>query len=386
MAAKKKPETAEQPKYYDITPIEKEDAVYNVIYGQRSFGKTFAMIYRALKIYWEHRSKGELYQFAYLRRYDEAIQGNVARSICDTVICDGNGDNRVLEITGGMFDTIVFRAGEFKLSHTNPETGMTKKDNNPFMYAFAMNTWDKMKGGSFPHVQEIWLEEFVEVSTKPYLKNEFVIFQNVISTLARKRHVKVWLTGNSINPHCPYWDWMGLTKILEQKPGTIDIYKIGKTDRKIAVERTADTPEYSRSKLTNAYLFAFEDPRLKMITQGDWEIGSYPLIQEEVHAKDICGRFFVEFRERLYQGDIVSNDKGYFIYMHTHNDPLYPPTDYDLIYSLDYSPNANYRRRLDRWFTKAEETIIMLFRQDKVFYDSNFTGNAIENYLKMSIM
>ena len=357
MPAKKKVETTEKaPAYYDITPIEKEDAVYNVIYGQRSYGKTFAMLYRSLKLYWQKRQAGELYQFAYLRRYDEAIQGNVARSICDTIICDGNGNNRVSEITDGMFDTITYRAGEFKLSHTNPETGLTKKDNNPFMFAFALNTWDKMKGGSFPHVQEIWLEEFVEVSTKPY------------------------------NPHCPYWDWMGLTKILEQKPGTIDIYKIGKTDRKIAVERTADTPEYSRSKLTNAYLFAFEDPRLKMITQGDWEIGSYPLIQEEVQAQDICGRFFIEFRERLYQGDIVANDQGYYIYMHVHNDPLYPPTDYDLTYSLEYSPKANYRRRLDRWFTKAEEVIIMLFRQDKVFYDSNFTGNAIENYIKMSIM
>lgn len=377
---------ATEKKYYDLAPIEKENAVYNIIYGQRSYGKTFALAYHALKMYWQARKEKNIYQFAYLRRYDEAIIGNVARSICDTLTCDGEGNNRVLEITEGAFDTITYRGGEFKLAKTNLETGITKKDNNPFMLAFALNTWDKMKGGSFPHVEEIWFEEFVEVSTKPYLKNEFVIFQNVISTLARKRHVKIWMTGNSINPHCPYWDWMGLTKVTEQKPGTIDIYSIGKTDRKIAVERTADTPEYARSTKSNAYLFAFEDPRLKMITEGDWEIGSYPLVPYEIHASDICGRFFVEFREKLYQGDIVSNQDGGFIYMHVHNDPLYPPTEYDLIYSLSYSPRQNYRRRFDRWFTQAEETIVRLMKQDKVFYDSNFTGNAIENYMKMSIM
>ena len=386
MAAKKKPIEDIEQKYYDITPIESIDAVYNVIYGQRSFGKTFAMIYRFLKLYWQARCRGELCQFAYIRRYDEAIVGNVARSICDTIMCDGNGVNRVVEITDGMFDTIVYRAGEFRMQKTDKESGLTKKDNNPFMFAFALNTWDKMKGGAFPHVEEIWLEEFVEVSTKPYLKNEFVIFQNVISTIARKRHVKIWMTGNSINPHCPYWDWMGLTKIGSQKPGTIDIYKIGKTDRKIAVERTADTPEYAKSKKSNAYLFAFEDPRLKMITQGDWEIGSYPLLPNDIKSRDICGRFFVEFRGKIYQGDIVANEDGNFIYFHEHNDPLYPPEDYELYYSLDFSPKLNRRRRFDRWFSKAEELIVMLMRQEKVFYDSNFTGNAIENYQKMSIM
>ena len=379
-------EESKERKYYDITPIEREDAVYNIIYGQRSYGKTFALVYRALKKYWNKRKEKELYQTAYLRRYDEAIVGNVARSICDTLTCDGEGNNRVIEITEGAFDTIVYRGGEFKLAKTNPETGVTKKDNNPFMLAFALNTWDKMKGGSFPHVEEIWFEEFIEVSTKPYLKNEFVIFQNVISTLARKRHVKIWMTGNAINPHCPYWDWMGLTKVIEQKAGTIDIYSIGKTDRKIAVERTADTPQYARSTKTNAYLFAFEDPRLKMITEGDWEIGSYPLVPYEIHEADICGRFFVIFREKTYQGDIVSSPEGSFIYLHVYTDPLYPPTDYDLTYSLEYSPKQNYRRRFDRWFTPAEEVVIRLFKQDKVFYDSNFTGNAIENYMKMSIM
>lgn len=373
-------------KYYDIEPIAKENAVYNVIYGQRSYGKTFAVLFMFLQKYWENKQKGIIYQYAYLRRYDEAIQGNIIRSVCDTLVCDGEGRNRIKEITGGVYDSVSFRSGEFKLSRTNPETGLTKKDNTPFMFAFALNTWDKMKGGAFPHVEEIWFEEFVEVSTKPYLKNEFVIFQNVISTIARKRHVKIWMTGNSINPHCPYWDWLGLVKLNEQKPGTIDIYKIGKTDKKIAVERTADTPQYARSTKSNAYLFAFEDPRLKMITQGDWEIGSYPLVPEEVKTDDICGRFFIEFRGKLYQGDIVSNAEGYYLYIHPHTDPLFPPTDYDLFYSLEYSHKANYRRRFDRSFSVGEELISTLIKQDKVFYDSNFTGNAIENYIKMSIM
>ena len=299
----------------------------------------------------------------------------------DTVICNGHGKNRIAEITNGEFDTAIYKNGAWTLAKYDHKTGLTKADNNPFMLGFALNTWDKMKGGAYPYVTNIWFEEFIEVSTKPYLKNEFAIFLNVVSTIARRRDVRIWLTGNTINIYCPYFKNMGLKNVKTMKAGQIDVYSIGKTDRKIAVEMTYDTPQYKESRKNNAYLFAFEEPRLQMLTKSQWELGAYPLVEDEIKQADICGRFFINFDDELYCGEIVSNDDAY-IYIHTHNDPLRPPEDCELYYTPEYSTKYNYRRRIDRPQTEAEKVIYELFRLEKIVYDSNATGNAIENYLK----
>lgn len=372
------------PEFYTLDPINKVGAVYNVIFGVRSYGKTYAILERFLTRYWDARKQAQVKQYAYIRRYDDAIKTQFAGTVCNTLICNGYGVNRIAEITDGEFDTVIYRGGEFTLARYDKETGLTKKDAQPFMLAFALNTWDKMKGGAYPFVEEIWFEEFIEVSTKPYLKNEWVIFQNVISTIARRRDVRIWLTGNTINIYCPYFKNMGLKNIKTMKAGQIDVYSIGKTDRKIAVEMTSDTAKYKESRRNNNYLFAFEDPKLQMITKSTWEIGAYPLQEDEIAQKDICGRFFIDFDDELYACEVVSADDA-FIYIHTHNDPLRPPDDSELYYTPAYSTKQNYRRRIDRPMTDAERVIYNLFRLEKVTYDTNATGNAVENYIKSTI-
>ena len=374
--------STQEPEYYTLEPINKIGAVYNVIFGVRSYGKTYALIDQFLTEYWQHRKKKELWQTAYLRRYDDAITPKFAGTVMDTLVCNGYGKNRIAEITDGEFDNAVYRTGTWTLCKLNPETGLMKKDANPFMLAFSMNTWDKMKGGSYPYVQNIWLEEFVEVSTKPYLKNEWSIFQNIVSTIARRRDVRIWLTGNTINIYCPYFKYMGLKNVKKMKPGQIDVYSIGKTDRKIAVEMTADTAKYKQSKRNNSYLFAFEDNEIKSITNSTWEIGSYPLVDDEIKQSDIVGRFWVEFDDELYCCDLVANDDAY-IYAHASNDPLIVPDDTELYYTQGYSTKQNYRRRFDRPYTDAERTIWNMIRLDKIVYDNNATGNAIEQFIKV---
>lgn len=377
-------ETTEN-KYYSLEPIESIKAVYNVIFGVRSYGKTYAMLSKFAEKYWEARKKNELKQAVYVRRYDTALTGAVPKTVCDTLLMNGEGENFIKDLTNGQFDSIIYKERAWYFCKFDENTQTMNRDSNPFLLAVALNTWDKMKGGAYPYVDDIWFEEFIEVSTKPYLKDEFVAFQNVISTIARKRHVTIWLTGNAINPNCPYWEWMGLYNVPIQKPGTIVTYQIGKTDKKIAVEFTANTKNYAKSKTSNAYLFAFEDPKLKMITEGDWEIGQYPLIERPVDTKDICGRFFIKYKNKTYQGDIVASQEDEYVYIHQWQDVLDPLNEYDdLVYSLEYSLKPNYRRRIDRCFTPAEHIIYALFLKEKIFYDNNFTGNAIENFLKDS--
>lgn len=373
------PKKKAEPKYYSLDEILKLQAVYNMIYGSRSFGKSFALTMLGAENYVRAANDGKREQMAYLRRYDEDLKTVNAGTFCDCLICDGEGKNRVIDLTGGDFDSVIYYQRGWYFCKTR--NGKRLKDNYPFMVGFSFPAYEHFKNADYPFVNEIWFDEFIGVSGKAVPKDEFVVFQNVISTIARGRHVRIWMTGNTINPFSPYFEWMGLTNAAKQKPGTIDVYKLGKTDKKIAVERTIERKEYVASKKSNSYLFAFDDPKLQMITTGGWEIGVFPLFDGEIKTEDIAGRFFIKHKDKIFQADIVSNQSDNFIYIHKDIDFFYPiDEDYDLIYSLETSSKSNYRQRMDKALTEPERWIATLFSLGKVYYDENWTGVAVQDY------
>lgn len=373
-------------KYYSSDNIRKIGAVYNVVYGKRSKGKTYDMLVHILTDYWESRKKGEISQAIYLRRLDTAIKGFVPSTVCDTLICNGEGENFVEKLTDGEYNSVKFWQRQWYLAKTDAATGLTNRDKTPFMMAAALNTYSSTKGGAFPYVTCIWFEEFIEVSERNYLGGEFKLFANFISTVVRKRtNVTIWMTGNNIDMYCPYWEEMGLNRIKTQTQGTIDTYRLGKSGKKIAVERTKDTGKWKNSEVNNDFYFAFSSPELKMITDGDWEIAAYPLQVEDISARDICGRFFIRFKGEEMQCDIVSSAGAAYIYCHKDIDPLEPiDEDYDLIYDTEISIKPNRRRSFRHAMCDAENVICRLIQMDKILFDSNLTGNAFYAYLKWS--
>lgn len=373
-------------RYYSSKNIRKLKAVYNVIYGKRSKGKTYDMLYNILSDYWAARKKGELCQAIYLRRWDTDIKTINMSSVCNNLICNGEGENAIEKITEGQYNSVRYWQQQWYLSKTDPETGLANKDAQPFMIAIALNTWGHSKGSSFPFVKTLWFEEFVAVKGDRYMSGEFVAFNNFLSTVVRKRtDLTIWMTGNNIDMYCPYWDEMGLTRVREQEQGTIDTYKLGRSGKVIAVERTKDTGVWKDSEINNDFYFAFSNPELKMITDGDWEIGMYPLQEEDIRPCDVCGRFFILFKGQKMQCDIVSSAGAAYIYVHRDMDPLDPiDEDYDLIYTTDVCIKPNYRRSFNHGMTEAESIIRQLINMGKILYDSNITGDAFEAYIKHS--
>ena len=71
--------------YYDIGPILKIPARYRMMFGERSNGKTYAVLEHHMKEY--IKDGGEL---AIIRRYaDDFVGAQSARSIFDSLICNG---------------------------------------------------------------------------------------------------------------------------------------------------------------------------------------------------------------------------------------------------------------------------------------------------------
>ena len=310
-------------KYYSLNSILKTNATYNVIFGERSNGKTYSVLKYGLEQY--YKTGG---QIAIVRRWKEDITGRRASDIFSSL----NANDEVRKVTKGEYEGIVYYAGKFYVCNYD-ESGKAiyNIDTDCMGYVFALSDMEHNKSISYPKITTILFDEFITKFT--YLQDEFVLFMNTVSTIVRQRtDVKIFMLGNTVNKYCPYFAEMGLNHILEMEQGTIDIYTYGKSELKVAVEYCASI---SINKKNNFY-FAFNNPKLEMITTGAWELDIYPHLPSKYRPKDVALRYFIIFNDNIYQAEIVSLDGEMFTYIHEKTTPI-QDEDNDIIYSLEYN-------------------------------------------------
>ena len=119
-----------------------------------------------------------------------------------------------------------------------------------------------------------------------------------------------------------------------------------------------------------------------MITSGAWELDIYPHLPAKYRPKDIQFIYFIVFNGITYQCEIVELENTMFTFIHVKTTELKAP-ETDLIYTLEYRAELNYRRNILKPVTKLEKNILWFFSTDRVFYQNNEVGDAIHNYLKI---
>lgn len=364
--------------YWSIEPILTFNAEYNVIYGERSNGKTYGTLEYCLKCYFKDGS-----EFAYIRRWDEDLTGKKGESIFNAHLKNG----LIRKLSKGKWNHIVYKSRSYYFAFIDDE-GTIITDTRPFAYAFALTQHEHYKSNSYPFIRNIVFDEFL--TRGMYLPDEFIIFQNVLSTIIRLRDdVKIFMLGNTVNKYAPYIAEMGLTKIRTQKPDTIDLYEYGQTGLHVAVEYTQMKTEYKKS---NKY-FAFNNPRLEMIKNGSWEIDIYPHYPKDLYTGidpllDIKYQFFIDFEGYILHCEIIykktdkngKNNPCYFLFVHQKTTPI-KEDEKAIIYTQTPNPKPNYRCRLTRATSRIEKRILQFFFKDKVFYSDNETGEVMRNYL-----
>lgn len=355
-------------KFYNPTSIDKKNATYNIIFGERSNGKTYAMLKKALECYCKDGS-----QMAYVRRWKEDITGRRAQRLFSGI----NENGEVEKITEGKFTGVHYYAGRFYLCNYDENGKAIYGDNDIIAFTFALSDSEHDKSTSFPNVNLIVFDEFL--TNRLYLNDEFVLFMNVVSTIVRKReNVKIYMLGNTVNKYCPYFSEMGLNHILKMKQGTIDVYRYGESPLTVAVEycKSLNTGRMQ----TNKY-FAFNNPKLEMITGGAWEMNIYPHLPHRYKPRDILATYFIEFNDAIFQCEIIDASGEVFTYIHKKTTPIKKGSD--LVYSLEPSASPYYNRNIFKPMNKVQERILWFFKHDKVFYQSNDIGDAVSNYLKI---
>lgn len=353
--------------YYSLKNILKYNAKYNVIFGKRSDGKT----YDSLRFIIERYTKG-LGQGAVIRRWRDDLTGAAGSILFDNLIKNGV----ISDLTQGQYNSVKYTSGCWYLVDRDESLEITRADPVPFCYAFALNVSEHYKSLSYPNITTCLFDEFI--ARGMYLPNEFILFANLISTIVRNRdNLTIIMCGNTVNKYCPYFNEMGLTRVKRQQPGTIDLYRYGESELTVAVEYT--TPKKS-SKGSDIYFDAFDNPQLKMITEGAWEIMVYPHLPEKYAPKQIVETFFIIFDGDTLHCDIVEGEHQPFIYIHMKTTPIKKEST-DWVYSDAYVPRPNWRRNI----MHEHDAISALFREfynnGWIYYQDNPTGEIVRNYI-----
>lgn len=352
-------------RFYSLKNILSKKAVYNMIFGERSSGKTYAVLKYGIEKYHE---TGE--QMAILRRYREDFTGKRGIVLFDSLV----NNNEIARITGGLYTGVYYFGSKWYLC-TYDEKGNRYQDSTPFAYGFAISAMEHDKSTSYPKITTVLFDEFL--SRQGYLADEFILFMNTLSTIIRHRKdVTIFMLGNTVNKYCPYFAEMGLNHIKQMKPGDIDVYRYGTSELSVAVEYTAP----SRRGKESDYYFAFDNPKLQMITGGAWEIDIYPHCPIKYKPKDIVFTYFIQFSGDLLQCEIVKYKYGLFTFIHRKTTQLKNPNN-DLVYSTEFNPNGNWSRNITKPRNEIEKRVAEFFIKDKVFYQDNEVGEIVRNYL-----
>lgn len=353
-------------KYYSLDNILSKNADYNIIFGERSNGKTYAALKYGIERYIK---TGE--QMAYIRRWREDLRGKRAENLFANHVANG----LIEELTDGKFNEVFYLSNKWFLSYYDKDKNKRYPDSTPFCFGFCLSEQEHEKSSSYPNVTTIVFDEFL--TRRIYLPDEFMLYMNLLSTIIRQRdNVKVFMLGNTVNKFCPYFQEMGLKNVGVMEQGTIDIYRFGEHGATVAVEY-CDT--IVKQKASNKY-FCFDNQNLQMITGGKWELAVYPHLPCKYKPKDVLFVFYIKFNDAILQGNIIQVGDENFCYIHQKTTPI-KDEDNSLIYSLEMNGKPNYKRKLISNASYVESQVSRYFATDKVFFQNNEIGEIVRNYL-----
>lgn len=357
-------------KYYTLDKILELNCDYNIIYGERSNGKTTAVLGYGLKEYIESGYKNQL---AIIRRWEEDFKGKNGATMFASIVAL----EWVKKWSNGRYNNIYYYSQRWYLCYTDLEGKKVYQDEQPFALAFSLTSEEHYKSTSYPNIVNVLFDEFITRSY--YIPDEFVKFQNLLSTIIRlKTNVKIFMCGNTINQYCPYFSEMGLTNIKKQKKNSIDVYTYGEGTLKVAVEFSGFE---GKSKASNKY-FAFDNPKLEMIKNGSWEIAIYPHLPCKYHESEVAYKYYIVFYEDILECEIIYSKqlKQAFTFIHKKTTPI-KEDNKNLVFSQEIRPEKWYRSNITHPTDKLSQKIWKYFVTNKVFYQDNPTGEIVRNFI-----
>ena len=315
--------------WYRLNQINKTKARYRCIVGQKSNGKTYAVLEQILKDYVQ---KG--WKAFYIRRWGEDL---LPKQI-GTLFAKGTL-YQYLKDTEYTF--VDYYSGKFYLAYRDEKNKIVREP-DPFMYTGALNNSEHFSGTHFPSekIHTIFFDEFLTRSF--YLPNEFQKFEHMVSDIVRQYDIAtIYMVGNTVDWGAPYFREMNIYQVEKMKLGEIRVYDHGKGTT-IAIEYADGTGLKLNS---NVYFAGFDNPALRMITKGSWEIPLYPHLPDDFQKHRNRGNIFIKYGDKVVHGDLFEYKGSYAIYFHDKTTMINIRDNHDIVLGEDieqYFPNTEY--------------------------------------------
>ena len=363
-----------------------EFSEYYMMLSSRSDGKTFSVLEMGIYLKCNYN-----YALGIIRRWDDDLKPKTASEIVKNLIgfneityerTKGKYNNVLEEISGGKWNSIKYLSRKFYFAKI--EDGKEDViDTTPFAYTFAISMEEHYKMTSYPDVMITLFDEFITRGT--YLDDEAVSYFNVISTIIRHRdNVINFLCANTISLYCPYFKEMGISKIKKMECGDIDTYeyndKSGNPIMHLRIEYIKSIDK--KYKKSNKY-FAFDNPKLRMIDEGKFELRMYPHLKKEdrYERTDVKYIYFIIFDDEVLQCEIVFMKDKTFTFIHRKTSKIRLENN-TLVFTTEFNSDYHYRRKITKPSDTLGKKILSYYARDLIFYQDNEVGNIVENYLE----
>lgn len=330
--------------WYDPNKTLTHNALFNLIIGNRSSGKSYGLKKRVIKNFLE---KGQ--QFIYLRRYKDELDKSKE----------------------SYFDDVIIN-NEFPGCKITFEADCYFVDGKVCGYAMALTKAKDYKSSSFPLVWLIVFEEFIieENGYTRYLKNEVEIFLGFYMSIDRYRGCKVFFLGNNFSMFNPYTLFWNL-----QTPYKSNITKAKKG--KILLEMVNNQEFIDERMQTDFGQLVEGTPFAEYAIQNKSRIDNDTFVMKKTEK---CSYYFTfKYSDDLY-GVWVDYTIGKF-FVSKDVDPCFK-----LIYSItldDHTPNTLLLKSVNK--SIYFKTFIDNYKDGNVYFENMRIKSVVYNVIKLCV-
>ena len=379
--------------HYNIDTIDKLGANINLIYGERSNGKSYQVKHKKAVLKYlnggtnyhdPYYDKGKIIEecvekgtrFILMRRWREEISSDLIEKYFDDV--------DIMKLTDNKYNCITMYKKQLFLSvYDHDTTKITRGEK--IGYAVALSTEQKYAGGSYLDVTDIIFEEFM--ARGAYIGNEPDKLMNFYSTIDRKRgKVRLWLVGNTISRVCPYLNDWGLMEIVKhQKQGEINTLWIPTgdvDDNGVAIE-VKIAIEYCKSTGDSSYIIG---KHKNMLNKGEWQSDPQPHLPKSYKCYKMLYRIIFQYQAFKFIGEYLMDKENYdacwFIYPYEGEIKDKIIVFSDVIKTSPYWQKDIYNPLIRN--DKIKE-LLKTFKESNIFYSSDICGTDFKQVIDFEI-
>ena len=346
---------------------------WNVVISLRKSGKTTNLLLLGLILY---KMYGTVTQ--YVRQSDDMIKPMATKKLFETI-----KDFHYIEKIFGedVYNDVTYKAGEWKLVYRNPENGEIERTSPEFMHSLAVNLSDDYKSTyNAPKGDLIIYDEFISQNAR-YRQNEFVMFCDIIDTIARyRKEVWIFMTANTLNPYANYLQELGISRQLRRmKLGEHKIIDSGCVPVFVQLIPPNDYQSIkSRKASFNLFRFGFDNPNLNSITGVDtWNFRQYRHLPKLETQPKILESAYVDIDGDFFKIDLCYHELlGRCIVCK----PAGREVKERVTYSLGNPVHKLYKYGMGS--TKKDRKVWTMICRNECYFATNETGLAIKEYVE----